>query len=187
MTASYGLSSSHRAHHEYSMRDNVSGIDLHAKRTGPLFRASLFVWAGDATPAAVVVNVTSFLWQQYGRGYLTRDIRPQIMPFDVYLRLFSYNEVLFDPTISSPPKKGMTCAKAVSATVDGHEVWRIANMGLCITLCMPAIDRPISVCRFGELPTWAETARTFTRGRMMPATRLGSRSKTEGITTMDLT
>lgn len=50
-------------------------------------------------------------------------------PYDDYPRRFSYNEVLFDPTISSPPKKGMTCAKAVHATVGGHEVWGIANMG----------------------------------------------------------
>ena len=79
MTASYGLSSSHRAHHEYSMRDNASGIDIQAKRSGPLFRASLMIWAGSATPLAVVRNVTSFLWQSYGRGYLHGDIRPQIM------------------------------------------------------------------------------------------------------------
>lgn len=79
MTASYGLSSSHRAQHEYSKRDNVSGINLRAQRIGPLFRASLFLWAGGATPAAVVTNVNSFLWRSYGRGYLHDDIRPQIM------------------------------------------------------------------------------------------------------------
>ena len=52
-----------------------------------------------------------------------------LRPYDDYPRRWSYNEVLFDPTISSPPKKGQTCAKAVSATLDGHEVWGIANMG----------------------------------------------------------
>ena len=55
--------------------------------------------------------------------------RPQIMPFDDYPRRFSYNDVLFDPTIGSPPKAGETCAKAVSATLDDHLVWGIANMG----------------------------------------------------------
>ena len=51
------------------------------------------------------------------------------MPFDDYPRRFSYNDVLFDPTIASPPKAGETCAKAVSATLDDYLVWGIANMG----------------------------------------------------------
>ena len=44
----------------------------------PLFRASLFVWSGDATPAGVVASVTAHLWQTYGSGYLHGDIRPQV-------------------------------------------------------------------------------------------------------------
>jgi hypothetical protein len=51
------------------------------------------------------------------------------MPFDDYPRLFSYNQVLFDPTLGSPPKAGATCAKATAAVVSGHQVWGIANQG----------------------------------------------------------
>jgi hypothetical protein len=131
MIASHGVSSSHRVRHEYGMRDEVYAVNL-TERTAagpPLFRASLFIWGGGATPAVVLANVTSFLWRTHGHRHLVGDIRPQIMPFDLYPKRFSYNEVLFDPTIPSPPKPGTTCAKATAAVIDGHQVWGIANMG----------------------------------------------------------
>ena len=49
--------------------------------------------------------------------------------FDEYPKRFSYNDVLFDPTLSAPPKPGTTAARATSALVDRQQVWGIANMG----------------------------------------------------------
>lgn len=125
------MSSSHRAHHEYGMRDQTHGVNLTGRTSAsqPLFRASLFIWGGGATPQVVLANVTAHLWTKHGRRYLTSDSRPQIMPFDEYPKRFSYNDVLFDPTLPAPPKPGTTAARATSVLVDGHQVWGIANMG----------------------------------------------------------
>ena len=131
MVAKHGVSSSHRVHHEYGMRDQTFGINLTLRTLAsqPLFRTSLLIWGGGATPQAVLTNVTAHLWTTHGHRYVARNPRPQIMPFDEYPRRFSYNEVLFDSQLSAPPKPGTTAAKATSAVVDGHQVWGIANMG----------------------------------------------------------
>ena len=132
VTAWYGVSSSHRAPHEYGQRDNVSAVNLSAVAGETLFSAAVMLWSGGAgTPHAVVRGVTAYLWAQHGARHLRRvgDPRPQIMPFADYPRRFSYNQVLFDPTISDPPPSGATTAKAVSDMVDGHRVWGLANMG----------------------------------------------------------
>lgn len=131
MVARHGVSSSHRAHHEYGMRDQTYGVNLTGRtfESQPLFRTSLLIFGGGATPQRVLANITAHLWTLYGHHYLMRSSRPQIMPFDDYPKRFSYNEVLFDPEFSSPPKSGTTAAKATHALVDGQDIWGIANMG----------------------------------------------------------